>query len=117
MAVPIEIPELVRRKAVALGREGERWMATLGDSLATFEDEWGITVGPPFRAGSAAYVVSATTARRVPAVLKLAMPDGLDGNGKFAQELQAVRHGKDAATRTSSSMKRRAMLLERLVDR
>ena len=94
MAVPIEIPELVRRKAVALGSEGERWMATLGDSLAAFEDEWGITVGPPFRAGSAAYVVSVTTADGAPAVLKLAMPDGLDGNGKFAQELQAVRHGQ-----------------------
>ena len=87
-------PRIVRRKALALGSEGERWMASLGDSLAEFEDEWGITVGAPFRAGSAAYVVSATTADGVPAVLKLAMPDGLDGNGKFAQELQAVRQGQ-----------------------
>ena len=117
MAVPIEIPELVRRKAVALGGEGERWMATLGDSLAAFEDEWGITVGPPFRAGSAAYVVSVTTADGAPAVLKLAMPDGLDGNGKFAQELQAVRHGqrRGYADLLQVDEGRRAMLLERLV--
>ena len=41
MAVPIEIPDLVRRKALALGSEGERWMASLGDSLAVFEERVG----------------------------------------------------------------------------
>ena len=92
-------------------------MASLGDSLASFEDEWGITIGPAFRAGSAAYVVSATTRDGVPAVLKLAMPDGLDGNGKFAQELQAVRHGQGRgyADLLAFDEARRAMLLERLV--
>ena len=117
MAVPIEIPELVRRKALALGSEGERWMASLADSLAVFEEQWEITVGPSFRAGSAAYVVSVTTADGAPAVLKLAMPDGLDGNGKFAQELQAVRlgQGRGYADLLQFDEGRRAMLLERLI--
>ena len=117
MPVPIEIPELVRLKAVALGSEGERWMASLAESLAEFEDQWGIAVGPPFRAGSAAYVVSATTADGAPAVLKLAMPDGLDGNGKFAQELEAVRQGQGRGyvDLLEFDEPRRAMLLERLL--
>lgn len=116
MAVPIEIPDLVRLKALALGSEGERWMASLADSLAVFEEQWGIEIGPPFRAGSAAYVVSVTTAGGAPAVLKLAMPDGLDGNGKFAQELQAVRlgQGRGYADLLQFDEGRRAMLLERL---
>ena len=41
MAVPIEIPDLVRLKALALGSEGERWMASLADSLAVFEERVG----------------------------------------------------------------------------
>ncbi len=116
MATPIQVPEAVRRKAVALGAEGERWIAGLGDSLALFEERWGITVGPHFRAGSAAYVVSVTTSEGAPAVLKLAMPDGLEGNGEFARELEAVRlgQGRGYVDLLQHDAEHRAMLLERL---
>ncbi len=60
--------------------------------------------------------MNATTADGVPAVLKLAMPDGLEGNGRFAQELQAVRQGQGRgyADLFEFDEDRRAMLLERL---
>jgi len=114
MAAPIEVPEAVRRKAVALGLEGERWIDALGDSVAQVEDRWGIAVGARLLGGSAAYVVSVTTAEGLPAVLKLAMPDGLEGNGEFSRELESVRFGQGHGYvgLLQFDADRRAMLLE-----
>jgi streptomycin 6-kinase len=116
MAGAVEVSDSVRRKAVALGDAGARWMEGLPATIARFEERWQIEVGAPFGAGSAAYVASATTADGVPAVLKLAMPDGLEGNGAFAQELRAVRQGQGRgyADLFEFDEAGRAMLLERL---
>ena len=50
------------------------------------------------------------------AVLKLAMPDGLEGNGEFSRELESVRfgQGRGYVDLLQFDEDRRAMLLERL---
>ena len=61
-------------------------------------------------------MVSATTGDGRPAVLKLAMPDGLEGNGEVDREIAAVRagqgHGYVELLRVD--LDRRVLLLERL---
>ncbi len=116
MVAPVEIPDAVHRKAVALGSEGERWMDDLPSLLAMFEERWGIEVGPPAGAGSVGYVAFATTTGGRPAVLKLAMPDGLEGSGAFARELASVRlgQGRGYVMLHDFDAEHRAMLMERL---
>ncbi len=116
MAGPVEVSDSVRRKALALGDAGTRWMESLPATIARFEELWGIEVGVPVGSGSAAHVVEATTADGRAAVLKLGMPDGLEGNGEFARELESVRfgQGRGYVGLIRFDIGDRAMLLERL---
>ncbi len=116
MLVSIEVPHSVRRKVDALGSAGRQWLETLSDTIATLCDEWKIDVGGALGGGSTAYVANATLADGSPAVLKLAMPDGLDGNGDFARELEMVREGQGRGyvRLLQFDVDRRATLQERL---
>jgi len=116
-SVPIEVPEAVRRKALALGPPGGRWLSRLGTVVAELERAWQFRVGPPLAGGSAAYVAAdAVMADGTDAVLKIGIPDGLDGQGDFARELatleRAAGHGYVRVLYADGS--RRAMLQERL---
>lgn len=110
------VPDAVRRKARALGSEGERWVDQLAMTVADLEARWGLTVGEAISGGSAAFVAEAVTDDGTPLVLKVAMPDGLEGNGSFDRELETLRlgDGRGYVAVLRSDVTERAMLLERL---
>jgi streptomycin 6-kinase len=115
-SVPIEVPDAVRRKALAVGPRGEQWIAELPSVIAELEREWRISVGAPITGGSSGYVAEAVGADGTPAVLKLAIPDGLDGQGDFARELATLllANGRGYVSVLNADEYRRAMLQERL---
>lgn len=114
MTVPV--PEAVRRKAVAVGAEGERWLLELGQVVAELEAEWGLRVGSAIEGGSGGFVANAVMADGGDAVLKLAIPDGLEGHSPFAKELQALLlgDGQGYVRVIRADVDHRAMLLEQL---
>jgi streptomycin 6-kinase len=114
----VEVSDDVRAKVEALGEEGERWLRSLPDLVDELAEEWGLEVGAPVGAGGSAgylvHVVARSDGDR-PAVLKLAIPDGLRGNGSFADGLAALlAAGPGMVEVLRSDVERRAVLLERL---
>jgi streptomycin 6-kinase len=111
-----QVPEAVRRKALALGADGERWLGGLDREVEELADEWGLTIGRALTGGSGGYVAGAVMAGGADVVVKIALPDGLEGNSPFATELETLRlgggHGYVRVLRADE--RRRAMLLERL---
>ncbi len=87
LSVPVRLVASVR----ALGPVGERWMDELPGLLARLESEWSITCGAAFDGGNASYVAEALRFDGVPAVLKVALPSGVDGFSAFEQELETLR--------------------------
>jgi streptomycin 6-kinase len=116
MRVIVDLPDGVRRKALAVGDEGRRWLDELGQTVADLEDEWQVRVGHPIGGGSGGYVAHAVAADGTETVLKVSIPDGLVGHTPFDQELESLRlgagHGYVRVLR--SDLARRAMLQERL---
>lgn len=107
----IEIPPIVRNKAVAAG--SEVWLDGLVDLIRDLERAWDITVGAPFADGTEAYVAEATLADGTPAVLKLVVPRA----GNHARnEITVLRHaaGDGCVDLLRDDIDRGAMLLERL---
>jgi len=68
--VVVEVPELVRLKALSQGVEGERWLASLPSVVADLASKWSLTLGRPFTEGSGSYCVRAGAG----AVLKVVAP-------------------------------------------
>jgi len=115
-SVPIAVPPAVRRKALAQGSPGERWLTRLGAVIAELEREWQIRVGAPIIGGSAAYVAEAVAADDTDVVVKIAIPDGLDGQGAFARELTTLvlGAGRGYVHVLNANEEHQAMLQERL---
>jgi len=115
-SAPIEVPEAVRRKALAVGSRGEQWLTDLPTAIAELEREWRVSVGVPIVGGSSGYVAEAVAADGTEAVLKLGIPDGLDGQGDFARELATLllANGRGYVRVLNADEYRRAMLQERL---
>ncbi|MBV9952812.1 MAG: phosphotransferase [Acidimicrobiia bacterium] len=88
-----ELPEPVRRKLEALGPAGRRWVADLDDLVGRVEARWDLTVGVQIGGGSGAFVARAVTGAGAEVVVKIAIPDGLEGHGSFDSELRALRLG------------------------
>ncbi len=116
MTAPVRVPDAVRRKAVAVGSEGERWLAELPATVAALEHKWGIQVGEPRTGGSGGYVAEAVAADGTAAILKVAIPDGLPGQSPFASDVQTLRlgAGRSYVRVLRTDTPRRAMLQERL---
>jgi streptomycin 6-kinase len=116
MAASVDVPEAVRRKADALGDTGARWLADLRVTIDRLTALWDIEVGDAIEGGSSAFVAAARTGAGEQAVLKVAIPDGLDGNSPFARELHALQlgagHGYVRVLRAEPAAN--AVLLERL---
>ncbi len=129
--VVIEVPEVVRNKAVSCGAEA--WLAAIPDLVAQLEQEWSFTVGPVFDGGTEAVVATAVLDDGAEAVVKLLVPrrsdepdesDGPDGPGTdgavgaaFAErEIVALRlaDGRGCVRLYRADEARGAMLLERL---
>jgi streptomycin 6-kinase len=107
----IEVPEVVRRKALAAGETG--WLDGLPDMVAALEEEWGIRVGRAFSAGSEAYVATAVLADSTQAVLKVLIPGTYEASQHEALALR-LADGNGCARLLREDAVRRAMLVERL---
>jgi streptomycin 6-kinase len=109
--VVIDVPAVVRRKALAVGATA--WLDELPAIVAGFEHAWSLVVGRTFDDATEAFVAEATLADGTPAVLKLVVPRDADAAGN---EITALRlaNGEGCARLLHSDAVRGALLLERL---
>jgi streptomycin 6-kinase len=107
----VEVPEAVRRKALAAG--AGRWLADLRSLVADLERDWAIAVGRAYPDATEAFVAEATDDGGTPAVLKLLVPRSGDA---ARHEITALRlaDGAGCARLLRHDEARGAMLLERL---
>jgi len=107
----IELPPVVRNKAVAVGAAG--WLDALPTIVASCEREWSITVGRSYDGGTEAFVAEATRADGSPAVLKVVIPRDTDA---ARNEINALRlaNGDGCVQLLQADAGRGALLLERL---
>jgi streptomycin 6-kinase len=114
----LDVPDIVRGKALALGAPGRQWLRDLPDVVHSLEREWDVTVGNTLHGGSAAYVAAVTTGDGTPAVLKLQLP-GYDELAEFASEIRVfqIAAGRGYARLLRADASRGALLQERLGPR
>jgi streptomycin 6-kinase len=110
------VPEGVLAKAHALGAIGERWLADLDALLGDLEADWDCRIGAAYDGGSGAYVAPTTMSDGSAAVVKAAIPDGLEGHSDFEAELDVLLAvDSNAYVRVlRADPSRRAMLMEPL---
>jgi len=108
----LEIPEKVRRTALARGEDGLTWLAGLGELVDELEREWDLSVGHAFSTGTEAFVAEALSADGRQTVLKIAIP-GLDPSHRELRTLLAA-NGRGYVQVLRHNAGRGAMLLERL---
>ena len=106
------VPDIVRRRAIGEGDAGEAWLASLDDTLAGLERDWGLAIGQALPGGTAAFVAEASDRAGETFVIKLATP-GTEAGRREADVLAAAA-GKGYARLIRHDRPRRAMLLERL---
>jgi streptomycin 6-kinase len=113
---PIDVPDAVRITARSHGKSGAQWLADLPAILAELERRWGIAVGATLSGGTAAYVAEATMADGAAAVVKVAMPVTIDGEGVFDRSVLAfeLAAGHGCARLLAHDREFSALLIERL---
>lgn len=106
-----EIPEVVRRRAIAAN--AQEWLDGLPKLISDLEREWSIAVGRVFEGGSEALVAEATLADGSPAILKLLLQER---GHEVTNEIAVLRlaAGNGCARLLNADEPRSAMLLERL---
>jgi streptomycin 6-kinase len=116
VAGALDVPELVRRRAMSNGVAGRQWLDSLPDVVASLAGRWGLQMGSPLRGGTASFVASATDLSGRACVLKVAMP--LDMNEVDAFRRSVLVHqlagGRGCAQLYEFDESTPAMLLERL---
>jgi streptomycin 6-kinase len=115
MAAPLQVPALVRQRALASGDDGRRWLDDLPDVVADLAVRWELELGAPFLGGTAGYVVAANDRLGRPCVLKVAMP--LEDEAEvFGRSILAhqLAEGRACAELLAHDESVPAMLLERL---
>ncbi|MEP1123630.1 MAG: aminoglycoside phosphotransferase family protein [Ilumatobacter sp.] len=112
----IDVPELVRTRALSNGAAGRQWLHALPDVLAGLSDRWDLTVGAPFRSGTAGYVAEATDSSGRACVVKVAMPLDMDEHDAFVRSVVAHRiaAGQGCVVVLDADPSVPAMLMERL---
>lgn len=112
----VDVPELVRQRALANGAAGRSWLDDLPDVVAGLADRWGLELGTAFAGGTAAYVVEALDARGQACVLKVAMALDIDELARFERSILVHRlaDGRACAELLGDDTDAPAMLLERL---
>ncbi len=107
----IDAPPVVRRKAVAVG--AQRWLDELPLLVAELEQEWSISVGPPYPDATEAFVAESRLDDGSRAVLKLVVPRDEDA---AANEITVLRltDGQGCARLLRADADRGALLLEHL---
>lgn len=112
----VEVPGLVRQRALANGEAGRTWLAALPDVVGRLAARWGLDVGRAFEGGTAAYVAAATDRSGRDCVLKVAMPLEIDGPDTFARSVLVHRlaGGNGCARLIDHDPSVPALLMERL---
>ncbi len=104
------MPEVVRRKAIALGQTV--WLDLLQDVVSEVAREWSLTV--VFQDATEALVVEATLVDGTAGVLKVLVPGRPDAARREAVVLGLVVGGDGCARLIRSDLDRGVLLLERL---
>jgi streptomycin 6-kinase len=107
----IEIPPVVREKALAVGAEA--WIDDLPALIRSVEADWGIAVGRVYRDATEALVAEAVCDDGTEAVLKLIVPRDVDVVAHEATVLRLAA-GEGCARLLRDDVARGALLLERL---
>lgn len=107
----INVPEPVRKRAVAAGEEA--WLAWLPGTVGRLEREWGFRAGRTLSGGSEALVVEVRCDDGTPAVLKLLMPRN-DDSARHEFTVLELAAGTGCARLLRGDFEQSAMLLERL---
>ena len=107
----IQVPEVVRQKAFAVG--ADVWLDELPLLVARLEQEWGIAVGAAYSDSTEAFVAEAICEDGTPAVLKLLVPRSDDA---AENEITVLRltDGEGCVRLLRDDAARGALLLERL---
>jgi streptomycin 6-kinase len=113
--VRFPVPDIVRRRALSEGIEGERWLATLDTVLTELEHAWHVQIGQSLEGGTAAFVAEAIGSGDERFVIKLPTPASAPGRQEAA--VLAAAAGKGYARLIRHDPGRGAMLLERLGPR
>jgi len=111
-AAGLQVPDRVRRKALALGEAGVAWLAGLDDLVRDLAAAWHLTIEQPLAGGTESFVATATTEDGEGAVLKI-VPPGVDPAESEVRTLLAAQ-GRGYARVLRHDAGHRAMLLERL---
>lgn len=116
MTAPLEVPELVRQRAMANGVAGRRWLNELPLVVDALAERWGLEIGNSFRGGTAAFVTTATDGSGRACVLKVAMPHEIDPVESFNRSVlvHQLAAGRGCAELLRHDETTPAMLLERL---
>jgi streptomycin 6-kinase len=107
----IEVPQVVRNKAVAVGASS--WLDDLPQLVAGLEQDWSIAVGRPYQDATEAFVAEATLHDGTDAVVKVLIPR----TGNAARDEIAVlrrTNGEGCVQLLRDDEPRGALLLERL---
>ncbi len=112
----LDVPDLVRQRALAHGAVGRSWLDRLPDVVATLAGRWDLELGEAFAGGTAAFVVAASDARGTACVLKVAMPLDSDELAGFERSVlvHQIAGGRSCAELFDHDADAAAMLLERL---
>ena len=112
----LDVPDLVRRRAMSNGGAGQRWLDDLPGVVAALADRWGLRVSRSLHGGTAALVVAAEDRAGHPCVLKVAMPLDMDTGDSFARSVAVHRlaGGRGCAELLAVDEDVPAMLLEQL---
>jgi streptomycin 6-kinase len=112
----LEIPDLVRQRAVSNGVAGRRWLDDLPLVVSDLAERWGLEIGGSFQGGTAAFVTAATDGSGQACVLKVAMPLEIDPPESFRRSVlvHQLAGGRGCAELLRYDESTPAMLLERL---
>ncbi len=113
---PLEVPDLVRQRALRNGPAGLRWLTQLPGVVSELSDRWGLVLGASYAGGTAGFVVAATDSLDRECVLKVAMPLDMNDRETFARSVLAheLAAGRGCAELLAHDAEVPAMLLERL---
>jgi len=116
MAAALEVPELVRQRAMSNGVAGRRWLDGLPMVVAALAEQWDLEIGTSLGGGTAAFVTTATDGSGRACVLKVAMPLERDGPESFRHSVlvHQLAAGRSCAELLRHDESTAAMLLERL---
>jgi streptomycin 6-kinase len=108
----IELPEVVRNRAVAEGHES--WVDGLDELVQSLERDWSIELGAPYTEGTEAFVADATMADGTPAVLKVLVPRRGGGFDDDEATVLRLAGGSGCPVLYRDDPARGALLMERL---